>query len=104
MMGERESLTVVRDRLQKEFDNLIYPVQWGTFILGRVAQLEAELAEAKTQLSYIREHGPDVFITKEEQLKAENEGLKKENEVAYRKIDELDALLCVALADTEESE
>lgn len=41
-MSERESLTAVRDRLQEEFDNLTYPVQWGTFMLGRVAQLEAE--------------------------------------------------------------
>jgi len=41
-MSERESLTAVRDRLQEEFENLTYPVQWGTFMLGRVAQLEAE--------------------------------------------------------------
>ena len=53
-MSERESLTAVRNRLQEEFDNLTYPVQWGTFMLGRVAQLEAELVGCrKLAKSYI---------------------------------------------------
>ena len=51
-----ESLTDVRDRLQEEFDNLPYPVQWGTFTLGRIATLEtqnAALLEALIELRKI---------------------------------------------------
>ncbi len=41
----------LRDKLQEEYDNLSYDIQWSTFMLGKVAQLEAKLERTKQDLS-----------------------------------------------------
>ena len=44
-------LSELRDRLQDEFEERDPPIQWGTFMLGKVAQLEAENEALKEKVS-----------------------------------------------------
>ena len=56
-------LSELRDRLQDEFDSRETPIQWGTFMLGKVAQLEAENEALRKTYKKIQDaDGPDVTM------------------------------------------
>jgi len=50
-------LSEIRDRLQDEFEERDPPIQWDTFMLGKVAQLEEE----NEALMELLEDGRDVI-------------------------------------------